>query len=818
MTSPYFKVIFLSSLMFLTILSFIIISPHSSYSQDSPMPTPAKISSILTLSDISSPVILHPATQEFPDVDEGRVVWQDHRFGPTDIFLADLSTGVITNLTQSSSWEVFPDLDGDLVVWKDGYNGVGIHGLNLSTGQIFTVTEGHSDISPPRLSENIVVWADDRAGGGDWNIYGYNLDTQTEFIISDELGRQQDPKIDGHYVVWWDYQEWVYLYDLNTQETTTILDTWGARFPDVSAADNLVIWQDIRQGPWNIYGYDLTTHTERPLILSAEDKENVRIDNGLITYQNKATSGAWNVHLHILEDNLSFPITHDSNPQVFPVVDNTTLVWQDNRHHQTDIYYYAWDGIVPPQITYPLSAPTSLQVGAYPAGKLHLQWLDPITNELGFQIERTTGITSSKWQELVTLPANTTVYTDHSGVLGESYWYRVRAYNEDGVSAYTNDSFNSTFDWVPNLDEQYLMVLINEARFDPAVFGYPAYNPAPPLAYNPNIAYSARSHSQSILNSGFQFGHCDPIGRCPGERAVAAGYPHSSCAENLVASRSGPEAMRSVNQGFLDSEGHRASMLEPGLNEFGVGHTYGPSKGNLWTSGQITEVFCGRDGVIAPAIPVGSVVPYTGTIETAFTYVVNSYNAQGQPPTTAQVIINDIAYPLTLSTGTAAQGTYRYTTTLDIGNDHRYHFWFEYREGLSARWPEVGEHHWPDVREQMPDLRPSIFVSQLNDTFYLSGSIYNAGEVAAHSVPTQVHLGHPQQGGQLLHQTTIAQINVQESAFIGFDWQPPAAGVYTFYLQIDPEQIIPDVNRGDNLTFHWLDVQWQNLYLPFITK
>lgn len=659
---------------------------------------------ILDTTDVTIPVIDHPTSQEFPDVDGRRVVWQDFRFGPTDIFLRDLTTGVITNLTQSATWEVQPDLDGDLVVWKDGYNGIGIHGLNLVTGQIFTVTEGHSETSRPHLSGNLVVWADNRAGGDDWNIYGYNVESETEFTIADAPGSQQDPRIDGNYVVWWDYQEHVYLYDVSTQQTTPILDTWGARLPDVSQADNVLVWQDFRNGNWDIYGYDLTSQTEITLVVAAEAQENPVIADGLLAYQSQVGDIIWNIHLHILADGVSFAVTNNSNAQVFPAVDETTLVWQDSRNHQTDIYHFTWTGDIPPPVTYPLQAPTFLKVGAFPDGQLQLHWQETITNETGFRVERTTGITGATWQEIATLPANTTVYTDRPGVIGESYWYRIRAYNSDGFSAYTNDSFNSTFDTVPSPDEQYLMVLVNETRFAPATFGYPEYNPVPPLAYNPNIAYSARSHSQSILNSGFQFGHCDPTGRCPRERAIAAGYPVASCGENLTTGGTGPAAMAGANQGFMDSEGHRNNMMAADLNEFGVGHTYDPAKGDYWRHGQFTQVFCGRAGVDPPVIPMGAVIPYTGTSTTVFTYAVNFYNSDGQAPTLAQVVINGQPYPLSLSTGTAAQGTYRYPTTLDTDGSSAYYFLFEYGAGVIARWPETGAITAPDVHDTTTNL------------------------------------------------------------------------------------------------------------------
>lgn len=100
----------------------------------------------------SNPVLIHPASQEFPAVAGQRVVWQDARFGPTDIFIRDLNAAEPVNLTKSSTWEVQPALDGDYIIWKDGYAGIRLHGIDLTTSTIFTVTSGHRNTTPPVVS------------------------------------------------------------------------------------------------------------------------------------------------------------------------------------------------------------------------------------------------------------------------------------------------------------------------------------------------------------------------------------------------------------------------------------------------------------------------------------------------------------------------------------------------------------------------------------------------------------------------------------------------------------------------------------------
>nr|HMN28484.1 hypothetical protein [Caldilineaceae bacterium] len=468
------------------------------------------------------PVIMHPASQEFPAIDGDLVVWQDARFGPAEIFLADLSSGEITNLTQTAdTWEANPAISGDYVVWRDGYQGIGIHGLKLSTREPLTVTSGLREISRPRLSGSIVVWADNRRGDGDWNIYGYDLASGEDLRLAEQPGNQTDPQIDGNLVVWVDETTGIVVYNLTSKATITLTLGASAWSPAVSESAQLVVWQDYRHADWDIYGYDLAAQREFPIFVGAGEQVNAGLGDTLVVYQSRLPGAAWEIAGYAIQQQLALPITLNSSTELFPAVDGATVVWQDSRNHQLDIYGYTWDGLPPVQPSYPLLAPTFLQAGALPAGQIVVRWHDTNQDESGYKLERTAGITGTRWIDLATLPASSEVYTDTPGVEGESYWYRVRAFNPTGVSPYSNEDFNTTFEATPSGLELYLMVLINAVRADPAHFGYPEYEPVPPLSFNPLLSYSARSHSQAILNGIYQFGHCDPVGRCSLERAEA---------------------------------------------------------------------------------------------------------------------------------------------------------------------------------------------------------------------------------------------------------------------------------------------------------
>jgi beta propeller repeat protein len=737
--------------------------------------------------------------------------------------MAHLDDGQILNLTQSESWEVQPDLDGDLVIWKDGYNGIGIHGMHISTGRVFTVTEGHSDTSRPYLSGEVVVWSDGRVAGDPGNIYGYNIQTQSEFVISDAAGWQGDPRIDGDWVVWWDYQEHVWAYNVRTRERIEVHDRWGARLPDVSAADNMVVWQDMRNGNWDLYGFDLRTRNVQPLIIAPDAQEYASIADGLIVFQSRVYDTSWDIHMHVLSSGLTFAVTNNSNPQINVSVDGYVVAWQDGRNHQYDIYSFEWTGQVPDSPVYSVEAPSGLQVGAFPQQRIYLQWRDNADDEQGFKIERATGIYGTEWQEIADLAANTTTYDDLERDLGESYWYRVRAYNDEGYSAYSNEAFSSTFDDTPSLDEQYLMLLINEARADPGEFGYPGYSPAPPLVYNPLLAYSARAHSQSILNSGFQIGHCDQIGRCPTERARAVGYTEGQCAENLTIAGTGPESMAGANLSFMNSEGHRNNMMEADFNEIGVGHTYDPLKGDESWHGQVTEVFSGRPSVTIPALPMGAVTPYEGPTDQTFTFAVNFYSSEGYTPSRAQVFIDGQPHAMSLSTGTASLGTWRYSTHLPLGR-HSYYFEFRYGPGRTARWPESGSMEHPYVRVRLPDLElwwveastPAPVVhSQVTLTAYVRNQ---AGEAEADHVSVRFYDGSLTPDAAI-GEVAVGHLSTEEwGRAASILWTPIQAGRHTIYAVVNPDGDIDEIRRDNNIVQMVIEVGEDAcehcLYLP----
>jgi hypothetical protein len=91
-----------------------------------------------------------------------------------------------------------------------------------------------------------------------------------------------------------------------------------------------------------------------------------------------------------------------------------------------------------------------------------------------------------------------------------------------------------------------------------------------PLSYNQELTVAARRHSQDMGDRNY-FDHTTPAPDYMKfyERIVDAGYNYQTCGENIAAGYATPEA---VVDGWMNSDGHRANILDPDYCDIGVGY------------------------------------------------------------------------------------------------------------------------------------------------------------------------------------------------------------------------------------------------------
>lgn len=100
-----------------------------------------------------------------------------------------------------------------------------------------------------------------------------------------------------------------------------------------------------------------------------------------------------------------------------------------------------------------------------------------------------------------------------------------------------------------------------------------------PLKEDPQLMKLARMKSQDMADKNY-FSHTSPTYGEPHVMLNSFGVPYSSSGENIAMGQRTPEE---VVQGWMNSSGHRANILNNNFTNIGVGVAEDPSGKILWT-------------------------------------------------------------------------------------------------------------------------------------------------------------------------------------------------------------------------------------------
>ncbi|AFZ34162.1 SCP-like extracellular [Stanieria cyanosphaera PCC 7437] len=91
-----------------------------------------------------------------------------------------------------------------------------------------------------------------------------------------------------------------------------------------------------------------------------------------------------------------------------------------------------------------------------------------------------------------------------------------------------------------------------------------------PLKLNSKLVNAAQNHSKNMAEDDF-FSHTGEDGSSVSDRVQDAGYQYSRVGENIAA---GQKTAEQVVQGWMNSPGHRANILNSNFTEIGIGYEY----------------------------------------------------------------------------------------------------------------------------------------------------------------------------------------------------------------------------------------------------
>ncbi|MEA1887634.1 MAG: choice-of-anchor D domain-containing protein [Bacteroidota bacterium] len=275
-------------------------------------------------------LITQSGDQKDPDIDYMSVAWQDERNSRSDIYTYDLDEDIEAQLTNNSEFQDLPRIDGERIVWMDYRTGNGDIYLYDPIYDTIIISP-HPDLqTAPDIDGNIIVWAQLKSGDpGNWDIYMFDLGTWQISAICTAEGRQTHPSISENIVVWEDWRNGnadIYARLLKTGEEKEICT-------DPADQLNPVI---CKQNKW------------RPGSMAPPDFGGLY--NGIRIFYQDDRNGHWDIYMWAdfmlgdlslgTEHRITDKNTYNPSDQVNPDFAHNQCVYQENKDGDWDIYAY----------------------------------------------------------------------------------------------------------------------------------------------------------------------------------------------------------------------------------------------------------------------------------------------------------------------------------------------------------------------------------------------------------------------------------------------------------------------------------------------
>ncbi len=311
------------------------------------------------------PIARAAKDQQYPAIDDCTVAWQDNRYDDWDIAVADIShPGGVDAFTFADifSEAQYPAVCGDIVVWQNKYflyEDWDIAGLDLSREEFFDIVATDADECRPAISGNLVVAETRVTMYADWDVIGIDISRRNApqpFWIDASAADQSCVDIHGDIVVYQDtYGGRAYIcgWDLSDLEGRTWFPLYGSGDAQQTPAiyGKWVVWLDDIEGR-SVIGGDNIFHPALAQVWEPDEATeplNPDVYNNVVVWQDRR-NGNWDIYGCNLTTRQVFPIaTHladQSHPAITfsPSLNRYVVVWQDDRNGNWDIYGALIDG------------------------------------------------------------------------------------------------------------------------------------------------------------------------------------------------------------------------------------------------------------------------------------------------------------------------------------------------------------------------------------------------------------------------------------------------------------------------------------------
>ncbi|MBN1592282.1 MAG: hypothetical protein JW941_03410 [Candidatus Coatesbacteria bacterium] len=246
-------------------------------------------------------------TQTEPRIDFDRVVYRDESGSYWRIYYYDYRTDEIVGPVRDDGLsQQNPDIDFNQICFTERRETSGtrwVYMYDIETDTDWPV-DPHEYVAQlnPRIFKGYVVWHDNRVSVSDYNIYMYDSSTDSVYPVCTTSNRQEYADIDDYRVV---YQTRTYhtlpdiqMYDFNGTAPNAgsyrmiCSGNWYAERPSIY--ERRVVWQDYRNGNYDIYMYDMDRESgdeEVEICVHSGNQEFPTIYKDFIVWKDSRTDG-----------------------------------------------------------------------------------------------------------------------------------------------------------------------------------------------------------------------------------------------------------------------------------------------------------------------------------------------------------------------------------------------------------------------------------------------------------------------------------------------------------------------------------------------
>ena len=268
-------------------------------------------------------------------------VWWSNLDGDDDIYLYQISTGIIKQITKNTADDDTPQIIEDYVVWESNLDGDWeIYLYQISTGTTVQVSNNTAQDHAAEVNGDYIVWFGQ--GDGDLEIYLYQISSGTTTQVSHNTAVDYYPQVDGDYVTWHgmnDGDSEIYFYQISAGITQKISNNTRADDVQPKINGDYIVWFGGAEADAEIYLYQISTGTIRQITSNNEDDYQPRVDGDFVVWYGMG-DGDSEIYLYQISTNTTTQVSNNTIVDDLPEIDGDHVIWEGYSNGNWEIYLY----------------------------------------------------------------------------------------------------------------------------------------------------------------------------------------------------------------------------------------------------------------------------------------------------------------------------------------------------------------------------------------------------------------------------------------------------------------------------------------------